>query len=43
MVRNAAYRSAVSQMGRERPREPDAQVVRMKGDLEGAVAHHRGM
>ena len=42
MVQNAAYRPALTQMGRERPREPDAQVVRMKGDLEGAVAHRRG-
>ena len=33
----------MTQMGRERPRELDERGAQMKGDLEAAVANHRGM
>lgn len=43
IVRGAEDRSEITQMSRERPRELDEQVARMKGELEAAVANHRSM
>lgn len=43
IVRGAEDRSEVTEMSRERPREVDEQVARMKDALEEAVADHRSI